>query len=389
MLNETTSIDCQLCKNTKVSELYSRTQYAGGVLGTLEYKIVMCDNCGFAYSNPRPTEKSIMQHYKSSGSGEVFHENKPNSRHGLLLKERISFINSFLISKTKGQFLDIGCGNGELLIKLDLPGWDLVGLEPGNGSDSVKTKSISIINDVIENLGNQKQYDAISLISSLEHVYDPQKVILIISKLLKKGGVLFIEVPDSKKPIAQIAEFYSFEHLSHFTDYTLEYLLHKNGFKVMKYDKNVSVSNIRCAAVKINDEFSLTLNDDRNELKQAINNYILQRKSRIQLISANIVAQIEFIKSSSGKIAIYGAGVHTNFLLETFDIEQIVSCYIDSDIKKLGTIFRNKIIYTPTEIPNLEVNAILISSHDYESEIFETVKKHNKNKLLVLKCYTK
>ena len=164
---------------------------------------------------------------------EVFHENKPNSRHGLLLKERISFINSFLISKTKGQFLDIGCGNGELLIKLDLPGWDLVGLEPGNGSDSVKTKSISIINDVIENLGNQKQYDAISLISSLEHVYDPQKVILIISKLLKKGGVLFIEVPDSKKPIAQIAEFYSFEHLSHFTDYTLEYLLHKNGFKVM------------------------------------------------------------------------------------------------------------------------------------------------------------
>ena len=43
-----------------------------------------------------------------------------------------------------------------------------------------------------------------------------------------------IIVPDSTRPIAQIAEFYSFEHLSHFTKGTLSRLLSDSGFDLVK-----------------------------------------------------------------------------------------------------------------------------------------------------------
>jgi 2-polyprenyl-3-methyl-5-hydroxy-6-metoxy-1,4-benzoquinol methylase len=62
-----------------------------------------------------------------------------------------------------------------------------------------------------------KKYDAISCISSLEHYYNPNIVLNKFKNLLILDGILILEVPDTLNPKAQLAEFFSFEHLSHFT----------------------------------------------------------------------------------------------------------------------------------------------------------------------------
>lgn len=382
-------IECPLCTSIKYQVVYSRKQYAGQVLGDFQTDLVMCDNCGFVYMNPRPTIESISLHYKSSSSGDTFHQNQNETRHGLLTSERKVFIETNLVGIDPGFFLDIGCGQGDLLKSLDIDNWKKFGLEPSPAVSSQKLSDITIINDYIENMTlYETKYDVISCISSLEHFYNPLEVMFNISKILKDEGLLFIEVPDSLDPTPQIAEFYSFEHLSHFTHFTLELLLSFYKIEIIRYDNNVSISNIRCVAKKTNKKIDVKAYDNRVFFKQVLVNYLIKRENIINSISDRILYKLELIKKKNGTIAIYGAGIHTYFLLNTFNIEMIVSCFIDSDPKKWGNPFRNRIIKSPLELPNIDVCALLISSHDYENEIFNTIKSYNKNNIPVIKCYS-
>jgi len=91
-------------------------------------------------------------------------------------------------------------------------------------------------------------YDVVSCISALEHVWDMPLVLGRIAEMLRPGGLAFIEVPDSTRPIAQIAECYSFEPLSHFTRSTLLRALGQAGLEPVAWDGTVTIPNLRVCA---------------------------------------------------------------------------------------------------------------------------------------------
>ena len=69
-----------------------------------------------------------------------------------------------------------------------------------------------------------------------------------------------------------------------------------------------------------------------------------------------------------------GKTMLTKYLIEEFDILDKVDYFIDSDIKKHGKSFFGKLIISPEEIKKKNIINILISSHDFEYEIYSKLK---------------
>ena len=80
------------------------------------------------------------------------------------------------------------------------------------------------------------------------------------------------------------------------------------------------------------------------------------------------------INTELNVFSVYAAGEHTKYLIEEFDILDKVDYFIDSDIKKHGKSFFGKLIISPEEIKKKNIINILISSHDFEYEIYSKLK---------------
>lgn len=387
-------IDCPLCGSEKYNNVYCRKQYINDEIGDVEITNVICEACGFMFMNPRLKKEVLKGHYFKNSSGDVYHEFHKDSRHGKLNNERKTFIECCLRKLKVGNFLDIGCGQAELLSVLDLGFWLKHGLEPSDARFRLLVDNIQIFPVSIEGFEPEIKYDAISCCSTLEHFINPKKCLTQMSRFLKQKGYLFVEVPDSAKPQAQIAEFFSFEHLSHFTKRTLSLMLTRCGFSdiIFDADSNVSVNAIRCMAI-YNGVAELRKNnlshmDNVNELVPVIEKYKNERKMLLSRIGEIIKPELDECRRQHKKIAVYGAGAHTRFLLDAFDISDVIDCLIDSDPKKAFTKFRNWSVYPPQDIKKLAIDAILISSHNYEGEIFRTIRKYDKS-IKILRCYEK
>jgi 2-polyprenyl-3-methyl-5-hydroxy-6-metoxy-1,4-benzoquinol methylase len=214
-------INCPLCDKVKNKKVYQYKCNAGEVLGRLHVTISQCEACGFIYSNPRPSYELIAKHYLHESSGAVYHENESGDRHTLIMDQQANFVKVNVCHSKKQKLIDIGCGQGDFLKQLDSEEFDRYGLDPIVEGSLRTEHKINIIDSYIEDYNiTDKKFDVITCFNSLEHYYYPSTVLKKLSCLIKDDGDLFIEVPNSLEPVPQTSNFFSFEHLSHFTAFT-------------------------------------------------------------------------------------------------------------------------------------------------------------------------
>ena len=108
------------------------------------------------------------------------------------VKQELHFINSL----KPGKVLDIGCGLGYLLSGIS-DKWEKHGIEISAYASKHAQKYGKIFNTSISDFKpNIKNYDLIVIHHVIEHLDNPEEVIQIIHKLLKKRGHLIISTPD-------------------------------------------------------------------------------------------------------------------------------------------------------------------------------------------------
>jgi len=96
-------------------------------------------------------------------------------------------------TKYSDAILDIGTGNGSLLTKLSRIGFtNLTGIDPfiNESKDYGKIKILKM--DVF---GVMKPYDLVMMHHSLEHMFEPKKVLQQLKNILNPGGKLLIRIP--------------------------------------------------------------------------------------------------------------------------------------------------------------------------------------------------
>lgn len=153
------------------------------------------------------------------------------------------------------SILDIGTGNGDLLIKAGKNGFtNLYGIEVSfemvqSCKKYLKSKQVSA-NISCQNIDEgtnfkNEQFDTVTCIAVLEHVFNPSGVLEEVRRILKKNGQLIIEVPNitffsrrfsfllGRLPKTSDEGNYKDGHLQIFTFNSLKNLLAKHGFNVI------------------------------------------------------------------------------------------------------------------------------------------------------------
>lgn len=98
----------------------------------------------------------------------------------------------------KGKVLDIGCSNGTFLDLFKEKGWQTFGVEPSASGSEAEKKSHKISRVYFEKSAFSENYfDLVIMNHTLEHVENADVVLKKINKILKKGGVLYVDVPNA------------------------------------------------------------------------------------------------------------------------------------------------------------------------------------------------
>ncbi|KKQ75709.1 MAG: Methylase involved in ubiquinone/menaquinone biosynthesis [Candidatus Woesebacteria bacterium GW2011_GWB1_38_5b] len=150
--------------------------------------------------------------------------------------KRYKFIAKYTLP---GKVLDVGASTGIFLEIFKDHGWEVRGVEPSSSAEVAQRKGIKMYRTQFEKLDLEKNnYDLIILNHSLEHVRNPLAFMKKVKGLLKKNGVVYVEVPNFASLESMIAKkawryLLPNEHIYQFTPETLGRLIEAVGLKVV------------------------------------------------------------------------------------------------------------------------------------------------------------
>lgn len=235
-------VNCLLCQSDhwKIVLQAPDVTQAGG---NLWFPLAQCQECGFCFTNPRPTEETLPSFYPAEYSPHFSRGNLHRSGwrkryplHPSLLRKLLPNRND----SAPAKLLDFGCGNGFFLTQMRNIGWNVQGVD--FCSDLVSRLRDQL--ELIVHLGTLphddlqgQMFDLITMWHSLEHVPDPILVLDQAHRLLNRDGYLVIAVPNLAS-----WQFRTFgaawsgldlpRHLSHFTPHTLKEMLARCGMTI-------------------------------------------------------------------------------------------------------------------------------------------------------------
>lgn len=227
---------CPVCGDTTRELLFERLVDNAFFVANGTWNLYQCTQCSSAYLNPRPNQSSIHKAYGSYYT----HESMANNRKSVEKLSKFRKIRRMLANgycnyhhgtrrtpsnglgawllylyprfrKTlKAQFrylpkpkagqalLDIGCGNGDFLSLAAEVGWDVSGVDPDPKAVNVaRLNGHDVVLGGIEKFANNSEvFDVITMNHVIEHVHDPIYLVESVFRLLKPGGILFIDTPN-------------------------------------------------------------------------------------------------------------------------------------------------------------------------------------------------
>jgi SAM-dependent methyltransferase len=233
-------VPCGLCGSLKSKPLVKARDPLG--ISEADFTVVRCGECGLAYQNPRPTLEALKSFYPE---GYWWGEKKrgllagieERYRRGLLRKE-LSLLARNL--PRGSRILDVGCGQGDMLLLLKEAGYEACGVENADsaGRFAREKRGLDVhIGDLETSPYGRESFDAVSFFHVLEHLANPLSALTRAQGLLKTAGWLLIQCPNIES--AQFKRFGSRwlhlslpQHFFHFAPGTLGKLLGKAGFRL-------------------------------------------------------------------------------------------------------------------------------------------------------------
>ena len=222
-----TELKCKICGNTENNRTYTAKEMMFGLKD--EFGYLECSNCKCLQLIEIPGDLARYypeDYYSYFSKGEEHHIQhsfsktlKRNLKKGLLnhyLKGR-SPIGKMLTPKLSSYYpwiktgmltnssniLDVGCGSGELLLKMYNDGFlRLTGLDPFIKEDIHYNCGITIHKKTLDQLTDK--YDLIMMHHAFEHMDEPLQIIKNIRRLLNPKGIALIRIPVRLLRMAQV-----------------------------------------------------------------------------------------------------------------------------------------------------------------------------------------
>ena len=258
---------CKICSNEKNNTPYVLREMMFGTKEAFDY--FQCSNCDCIQIKEVP--QNLGDYYPSNyySFSETTYKVKKMNYFKKLQYEHLSGVRPSLLGaivsyKYKSGFadvykwcksmnmrdknakiLDIGCGGGEILKRLEALGFtDLTGSDPFIEKDVYLSDNLRLLKKDITEL--EGKYDIIMLHHCLEHMDNHAEVLAQLDNLLAENGRLLIRIPVYSKPLFDKygVDLVTLDPPRHLFIHSLESItsiLEKQGFDVIEsyYDANV------------------------------------------------------------------------------------------------------------------------------------------------------
>ena len=225
--------NCPVCRST-------RLHYSFSVSG---HRVVRCDDCGLLMASPQPSDDELARIY-----GEDYflvEKNGVGQRHVDELKQATADLYLDLLEryhgKPGGRLLEIGCGQGDFLVRAAARGLTVTGIEYSEHACEVARRKLRdapgsvVVRGEISSAIEEGQYDICACSDVIEHVRDPRLFLERVHKLLRPNGIVFIATPTLDSWSARLLKNrwmeFKAEHLFYFRASTLQTLLIDCGFE--------------------------------------------------------------------------------------------------------------------------------------------------------------
>ena len=220
--------------------------------------MINCKSCKFIHVHPIPSNEELHAFYNN----DFYQKTKPNYIQGnekdiqylnYTFDEKLDILEKHVSSKSR-KILDIGSGPGFFLRRARQRRWQVLGIEPSPiACNYSKKHNIPTIQKFFYEVDIKQigKFDAIHIFDVLEHVNDPISILKKSYSLLKRGGIIVVEVPNDFNPLQKLVqkklkkkEYWvtlsptsenpsTLVHLNYFDFSSISNLLKRTGFKVI------------------------------------------------------------------------------------------------------------------------------------------------------------
>jgi 2-polyprenyl-3-methyl-5-hydroxy-6-metoxy-1,4-benzoquinol methylase len=197
------------------------------------WRLYSCSGCSSGYLDPRPDLKTIGLAYSTYYTHGTHNRNETRRSPRAALGSRLSngYLNveygcSFDPAWTAGRWLipafprrrsradrqirhlkslsspsrllDVGCGNGDFLAQMKDCGWIVHGIDPDPVAvRRARDRGVPVDEGFLTNdMFSHGDFDAVTLNHVVEHMHDPLEAFRNCWRILRPGGVLWIETPN-------------------------------------------------------------------------------------------------------------------------------------------------------------------------------------------------
>jgi SAM-dependent methyltransferase len=334
------------------------------------FSLGFCSSCGLLQKIVDPLWRdSVAKIYSEYSINHQSHGSDPfifNSLYGkgpraLIL---VSHLASLIPKTPRGDALDIGCANGNILARFAqaFPEWSLYGME---NSDRWRehVSSIPGVKGFFTSMEELKdrRFDLIIMSHVLEHISDPISFLRCLHPHLKVHGKLFIAVPDIRQnPIDLLV----MDHCSHFDEGTLARALVRSLLTDFEIRSDILGKEIIAVAGSGNSplrptcSFLLPLDEvavKYSKLFQDIVSFCLQ------------------LRANHPRLGLMGTSTAAAWV--TGELHSQIDFYVDEDVQRIGSAAFGKSILSLDQVQSGSCVFIPMSIATARSIISRTLRK--------------
>jgi 2-polyprenyl-3-methyl-5-hydroxy-6-metoxy-1,4-benzoquinol methylase len=229
-------ISCPLCDGNSHEVLF--TKYG--------FDFVRCSDCSLIYVNPQLVTDEVTHYYFGDNDSsatewlKVLLNPKDQEWRRASFYDALDSLHPFVPG---GRLLDIGCSIGLFMDTAAERGYECMGIElekeawtyATNHGYTVARKTLHAAAFASES------FDVVSMFGVLEHLPDPGRILSEVHRILKPGGAVIIVVPNTYSMLNMVLHerartFNGRNHLTYFSETTLERMLSKYGFSTVFND---------------------------------------------------------------------------------------------------------------------------------------------------------
>ena len=363
---------CDLCQRPALEPIYKPERSTRGLT------VYLCGVCGLLQSLPRIDRATRAPAAVSGGA------DWGNVRYGKGFRTQIAVdaLRRHTDFSSEFTLLDVGSNRGSFARAFlnGAPNAHLIAVEPDErvAASVAGMPRTQLIQERIEHVALEtRRVDAIHSCHTIEHLIHPAKTLADHHRVLKDGGILVLDAPNTALLASDdiVEEWFIDKHLYHFSERTLTRLIEAAGFTILERPDPKDKSNLFFVCRK-NGSKPVNGGIDLLEVEYAQDLIATYTANRARNLMALTSVASELLRLAPRRVAVWGAGRLFDSLVTYGKLPtEALTVLNDKHLKAHVSERHGFALAGPESLAEANAGVVVVMSRDFATEIAAEVNK--------------